>query len=130
MSKYEPLERFLKAQKTDEVAMTFSEIEKVIGRPLPEKSSRHRAWWSNNPSNNVMTKAWLSAGFETERVDMGSRRLVFRRRKGSGSNLPQATVRPKGVVERIRAKLAGTVTVPPGVDLCEPAGGDWDVERQ
>ncbi|MEA2936481.1 MAG: hypothetical protein QOD74_3127, partial [Variibacter sp.] len=59
--------------------MTFAEIERITGSKLPPKAQHQRAWWSNNPSNNVMTKVWLEAGYETERVDMAGRKLVFRR---------------------------------------------------
>src|SRR5215216_8080898 len=79
MGKYSRLGEFLKAQRTKEVPMTFAEIERVIGGKLPPNSPQYPAWWSNNPSNNVMTKVWLSAGFRTEQVDVKSRKIVFRR---------------------------------------------------
>ena len=56
MGKYDPLGAFLKANGTEHVPMTFAEIEKVIGEPLPN-SKTYPAWWSNNPSNNVMAIA-------------------------------------------------------------------------
>src|SRR5438045_2498049 len=79
MGKYEPLGAFLRSQGTREVTLTFGEIEKITGVKLPPKAQHHRAWWSNNPSNNVMTKVWLDAGYESTQVDMGARKLVFRR---------------------------------------------------
>lgn len=131
MSKYEPLTQFLSTQRAQEVPMSFSEIERVLGFRLPEKASGIRAWWSNNPSNNVMTKAWLAAGFITERVDMGSRRLVFR--KSNTTPAPMKTAaRPSrsiGFLDRIRAQLGGTVTIPEGVDITAPTGETWDAER-
>jgi hypothetical protein len=136
MSKYEPLTQFLRANQTSEIPMTFAEIEKIIGFRLPLKSSGHRAWWSNNPSNSVMTKAWLAAGYVTERVDMGSRRLVFRRSPNAKAPAPAATVPvarssgDPGFLERIRARLGGTVTFVEGVDLTEPSGEVWDAETQ
>src|SRR5229473_888871 len=78
MGKYSALGDYLRAQTRSEVPMTFAQIERVIGTKLPE-SHRYRAWWSNNAFNSVMTKAWLEAGFRTERVDMAGRKLVFRR---------------------------------------------------
>ena len=78
MRKYEALGQFLLGQKYEEVPMTFAEIERVTGAKLP-KSQRYPAWWSNNPSNNVMTKIWLDAGFRTERVDIAAKKLVFKR---------------------------------------------------
>src|ERR1041384_4747372 len=79
MGKYEPLGRFLRQQRRREVPLTFGEIEKITGVKLPPKAQHQRAWWSNNPSNNVMTRVWLEAGFESAQVDMEARKLVFRR---------------------------------------------------
>jgi len=131
MSKYEPLTQFLATQRLQEVPMSFSEIERVLGFRLPEKASGIRAWWSNNPSNNVMTKAWLAAGFVTERVDMGSRRLVFRKAGAVSAPLMAASrpARSIGFLDRIRAQLGGTVTIPEGVDITAPTGEIWDAER-
>ncbi|WP_156893862.1 DUF7662 domain-containing protein [Brevundimonas aveniformis] len=139
MAKYEPLEHFLRGRRETEIPLSFADIEEVIGAPLPPAAARHRAWWSNNPSNNVMTKSWLSAGFITERVDLASRRVVFRR---SGKAAPppapparsaQAPVNPSaarvGWLDRFRTKMAGTVTIPEGVDITEPTGEVWDAER-
>jgi hypothetical protein len=123
MGKYEPLTHFLEGRWTSEVSMTFTEIEAVVGAPLPP-SKQYPAWWSNNPSNNVMTKAWLNAGFQTERVDIGGERLVFRRVKAS-PGAQQAKPGPN-LLERIRSRVAGAVTVPAGVDLTEPTGDVWD----
>src|SRR4051812_20975914 len=78
MGKYEPLNAFLKSQSRDLVPMTFAELERVLKSKLPP-SKLHRAWWSNNPDNNVMTKEWLDAGYETESVDISGEKLVFRR---------------------------------------------------
>ncbi|MGB2930787.1 MAG: hypothetical protein WBB88_00255, partial [Methyloceanibacter sp.] len=69
MSKYEPLRRHLEGRPTQLVPMTFAEIEKVLGFKLPD-SQRYPAWWSNNPTNNVMTNEWLGAGYKTEQVDI------------------------------------------------------------
>ena len=132
MSKYEPLTQFLSAQRTQEVPMSFSEIERVLGFPLPEKASGIRAWWSNNPSNNVMTKAWLAAGFITERVDLGGRRLVFRKsadRSGTAARTTSRPARSIGFLDSIRARMAGTVTIPEGVDVTAPTGEVWDADR-
>ena len=56
MSKYTPLTRHLAKRDLERIAMTFDQIEQLLGFPLPPSSRKHRAWWSNNPSNSVMTK--------------------------------------------------------------------------
>lgn len=126
MGKYEPLTRFLEGRRTGEVPMSFKEIETVLGASLPP-SKQYPAWWSNNPSNNVMTKAWLEAGFQTERVDIGGERLVFRRVR-QAQPINHAT-RPN-LLERIQARLGGVVTIPVGVDVTEPTGDVWNADRE
>ena len=92
MTKYANLGKYLELQNNSLVRMTFREVEAVIGCSLP-RSSRYPAWWSNNPSNNVMTKVWLEAGFKTEQVDIEGHKLVFRRVK---PRQPPAPVVPAG----------------------------------
>jgi hypothetical protein len=133
MGKYVPLKAYLETQGRDHVPMTFAEIERVIGEPLPA-SKQYPAWWSNNPSNNVMTREWLAAGYQTESVDISGEKLVFRRVKPAGAaGVVRAfgTSDPSGgngqgtVRHPIYGCLAGTITIMPGVDLTEPADPDW-----
>ena len=136
-SKYDPLGAYLKALSTAEAPMSFSEIEAVIGGALPPKAVNHPAWWSNNTSNNTMTKVWLDAGFRTERVDIGGRRLVFRRvgspphpaHEASPSRSAPSAAASNGVLSRVHAALAGTVRVAPGVSLTSPTGETWYAEQ-
>lgn len=129
MSKYDPLEQHLARQSRQELPMTFEEIEAIIGFALPASSRTHRAWWSNNPSNNVMTKAWLAAGFETEQVDLEGRKLVFRRTIPRTEAAAPEQVRSQDSKPRRRHPLfgwmKGTFTIAPGTDLTEPADPDW-----
>ena len=124
MGKYQPLTEFLGNQSTNEVRMSFDHIERVIGGKLPASAKHHRAWWSNNPNNSVMTKAWLDAGFRSEQVDMEGRKLVFRR-VGRADAAPGSNdgVAPKR--HPLIGWMKGTITIAPGVDLTEPADPHW-----
>src|SRR5213082_3216548 len=127
MGKYQNLGAFLQKQRQREVPLTFREIEKITGVKLPPKAQHHRAWWSNNPDNNVMTKGWLDAGFESAQVDMEGRKLVFRRvAKASepASGFAESAQRPYATKDGrhpARKALKGMIRVAPGVDLPEPA---------
>jgi hypothetical protein len=125
MGKYTRLGDFLRAQPSPEVPMTFAEIERVIGGKLPPNSPQYPAWWSNNPSNNVMTKVWLSAGFRTEQVDVKARRIVFRRVNEDPTHLPSRVPARAGERHPLFGALKDVTLVPPGVDLTEPADPDW-----
>ncbi len=138
MSKYEPLTMYLHGQKPRmSIPMTFEEIEKVIGTKLPQSASKHRAWWSNNSTNNVMTNAWLKAGYKTRNVDMQDRKLVFEK-SGQAESSPQTGDKesaPGKIFNKadpdfflyISGSLKGSVTISPGVDLTSPVGEQWDV---
>ncbi len=124
MGKYDRLGEFLQSQRNKEVPMTFAEIERVIGEKLPPNSPQYPAWWSNNPTNNVMTKVWLAAGFRTEQVDVKARRVVFRRVGPSSAESSPSRARKSGRHPLFGA-LKGLAHISPGVDLTEPADPDW-----
>jgi len=123
LGKYEPLGAFLRDQRSQEVRLTFSEIEKITGAKLPPKAQHHRAWWSNNASNNVMTKVWLEAGYESSQVDMTARKLVFRRVAKAPDRAP--AVAKKGERHPIFGAMKDITRLVPGVDLTEPADPGW-----
>ncbi len=125
--KYQPLTAHLRAQRGSRVRMSFAEIERVIGAKLPQSAGSHRAWWSNNASNNVMTKAWLEAGFESEQVDLSGRKLVFRR-VSEGERSPKSPAGPEsGDAPSAKLALFGWLrgTVASSADLTEPADPEW-----
>jgi hypothetical protein len=138
MAKYEPLERYLRAQRADEVPMTFAEIERILGAKLPN-SKFNRAWWSNNPNNNVMTLAWRNAGYLTEKVDLKNDRVVFRRigahqpgplsdedrQHPARSNRWYGDDGDKTARHPLIGWMKGTVQIAEGVDLTAPADPEW-----
>ena len=126
-SKYHPLTQHLRAQRAGRVPMSFAEIERVLGTKLPPSAISHRAWWSNNPTNNVMTKAWLEAGFRSEQVDIEGRKLVFKRVATTPRPSSFAESPSPDFVTAHRPSLFGWLrgTVVSTGDLTEPADPDW-----
>ncbi len=122
MGKYDPLEAFLQGQRGDRVPVRFSEVEGILGFKLPA-SKQYPAWWSNNPSNNPMTRTWLRAGYLTEQVDTAAERLVFRRAQPEKSG-PAAAAQRSGSFPGYGA-MKGTVRLGEGVDLAAPADSEW-----
>jgi hypothetical protein len=140
MSKYDPLGSYLRQQSAELVPLKFEEIERILGTQLPERSQRYPAWWSNNPSNNVMTKVWLDAGYRSEQVDISGRQLVFRRvRSPKGEKRTVAPTPPPpepaepadvehgGPPRRhpLFGALKGLLRIMPGTDLTKPADPTW-----
>jgi hypothetical protein len=120
MSKYEALGQFLKTQNHQTVAMTFADIERVIGAPLPPSAHKHRPWWSNNETNSALTRVWLEAGFKSEQVDMASQKLVFRR--VSPQKPPPSA---PGARHPMFGALKGLLHIVEGTDVTKPADPDW-----
>ncbi|WP_260692225.1 MULTISPECIES: hypothetical protein [Rhizobium] len=129
MSKYDPLGAYLRHQNRTHIPMTFRELERILGLKLPH-SKVHRAWWSNNASNNVMTSQWLDAGYETESVDIAAEKLIFKKindndRKREGEGQPNLSEPGGSLRHPIFGSMKGTVTVMPDVDLTEPMVFEW-----
>jgi transcriptional regulator with XRE-family HTH domain len=78
MSTYAKLWDILAARTGSIWKVSFSELERLIGAKLPASAFKYPAWWSNNPSNNAMTKIWLNAGWRTEQVNIPGQTVVFR----------------------------------------------------
>lgn len=124
MSKYSSLTTFLASRTQPKIAMSFEDIERIVGSKLPQSAFNHRAWWSNNPTNSVMTKAWLAAGFRSEDVDMTARRLVFSRSNPQLSTGDASRVAPASTgspLAGLFGGLKGTVHIEPGTDLTLPS---------
>lgn len=132
--RYQPVGDFLRRQRAGEVRLSFLEVERLAGTGLPASAWRHRAWWSNHPGNNPMTRVWLDAGFRTGQVDMQGRTLVFRR---EGEAQPSAGDPPAGSVGEPRRKrhplfgvMQGLMRLAPGTDLAGPADPEWSGRRR
>lgn len=129
--KYARLGEHLRGVSGPVARMTFGEIERVLGFALPESAFTHRAWWSNNASNNVMTRVWLDAGFRTARVDVAGRVLEFRRvedggaARGAFAEAAAPYAAAPGAAGSFFGCMAGTVRVARGCDLTAPADPDW-----
>lgn len=78
-SKYLALKEYLRQQKHDDVVMTISEIETMIGDRLPPTARTQRAWWSNRRKGAVQASAWMHAGYHAEEVDLVNEQITFRK---------------------------------------------------
>src|SRR6266851_3424601 len=50
--KYGSIEQLLLETEGDELRVTFVEVERLLGRPLPPSARRHPAWWHSLASAN------------------------------------------------------------------------------
>ena len=80
-SRYTPLADWLQSQpgKIDTVALTFNQIEEIIGGDLPTSARNHRAWWANDAAGHVQARLWLDVGWRSTYVNMTEGRVTFTR---------------------------------------------------
>ena len=81
MSKYDPLYKHLSSLTEQSATMTFVEIERVLGFPLPPSAREYAAWWANaNPASgqHPYSLAWLRSGRKAT-VNLETERVVFER---------------------------------------------------
>jgi hypothetical protein len=83
MSKYDPLTSFLRRQLSNEVRVTFEDLEDKngIGIVLPQSAKTYRQWWENQESpGGRQCRSWLDAGWEVKEANLTAEFVVFRRR--------------------------------------------------
>ncbi len=78
-SKYQPLFDYLRQCDRQEVTLTFAEIERIVGQPLPSSARSRKAWWSNRKQGGVQARAWIDADFLAEVVDLAAEQVTFRK---------------------------------------------------
>ena len=94
MSKYDPLSNYLRRRKGDVWQAEFSEIEAILGFPLPESARRYPAWWANqNGGGHSQTAGWQSAGWRTADLDLAGKSVRFERLTDAQSDDIWAEVR-------------------------------------
>lgn len=74
--KYIALTSYLEKCGKDEIKMSFSEIEKIIGFELPDSFYLHPAVWSNSESHSSAF-GWLDAGYLTRHVNIPEQTVEF-----------------------------------------------------
>ena len=75
-SKYQPLYQFLANLAESERPMTFTEVEQILGFPLPAAARKHQAWWANDKTHTE-AQAWLDAGWKTAKANLIEESVVF-----------------------------------------------------
>jgi hypothetical protein len=82
MTKFYALTAFLQHQLSNEVTLTFKDLEDAnkVGIALPGSARMYRHWWENasKPDARHCT-AWLDAGWHVTAVDLAAEHVTFGR---------------------------------------------------
>ena len=74
MGKYDPLFRYLNANKHTQVTLSYSEIENLLSAKLPNSAYKYKQWWDNN--SHVQSKSWRDAGYNVDTLFLGDK-VIF-----------------------------------------------------
>ncbi len=81
MGKYDPLTQYLQNKPVEIWEARFSDVESVLGFPLPRSAHEYPAWWANQEPGHSQTRGWQDAGWETGQVDLSAKKVRFKRRQ-------------------------------------------------
>lgn len=77
--KYAALTAYLENQKAERIALSFAQIERIVGFPLPASARKHGPWWTNSPSPGRHNETWLKIGWQTADRNLKSQTIAFER---------------------------------------------------
>jgi hypothetical protein len=80
MSKYTPLQNYLSGLPAhqNDVTLTFEQIEGILKSPLPYSAYESLTWWTHEKEgNHVDARAWFTAGWQIDTVDMEKKWVRF-----------------------------------------------------
>lgn len=86
--KYYKLRQYLLDSKETVIAMSFSEIEEILGFQLNASAYKYPAIWSNSNSHSLAV-AWLDAGYRSEQLSLLHQTIVFRKNDCSTQDFPR-----------------------------------------
>lgn len=78
--KYTPLEKYLTdlPNATREITLTFEQIEKILAGRLPASAYEDQRWWEHETEgNHVSARAWSTAGWKIELLDVSAKWVKF-----------------------------------------------------
>ena len=78
--KYTPLENYLRdlPKNQREVTFGFEQIEQILNAKLPSSAYEDRRWWDHETEgNHVNMRAWSSAGWKIENLDVNKKWVKF-----------------------------------------------------
>jgi len=80
--KYLPLEEWFGKQSAaaKQIELTFDQVEKILGNPLPASAIKLKTWWTNiSPKIQSHRTAWLNHGWKVTEFDQQARWVKFDR---------------------------------------------------
>ncbi|MEM1309645.1 MAG: helix-turn-helix domain-containing protein [Cyanobacteria bacterium P01_D01_bin.71] len=78
-SKYYPLYQRLSQIGDSTVTLTLDEMETCLAGKLPNTARQNSTWWANRSKGGHQAKAWINAGYHTDKVDLEQQQITFKK---------------------------------------------------
>jgi hypothetical protein len=75
-SKYTKLGNWLKNNNSEEIPLTFIEVEEILSTKLPYSAWNFSSWWAND-IDRTQAKAWLLSGYKTGKLSIVDKKVTF-----------------------------------------------------
>ncbi len=69
--KYIPLESFFAEAAQNEVILTYTAIENIVGQPLPNAAYLNSSWWKKTKPPATHFLAWMNSDYTIKEIDLG-----------------------------------------------------------
>ena len=73
------LKEYLRQCTAPHITLTFKEIEKLNGNPLPPSAFKHHSWWYPRKNSRSICEAWTSEGYALDYLDMKHAKIRLRK---------------------------------------------------
>lgn len=75
-SKFVELAKYFENSKDAHITLSFTEIEKIIGKKLYPSAYQYEQYWHHSKTH-VITNTWMDAGYDLDGVDLVNQRVSF-----------------------------------------------------
>lgn len=73
--KYRPLWEWLRNQERRPITVTFADVERILGNPLPDSARSHQAFWHGH--SHPAGRAIIDAGWRARQTNLNAGTLTF-----------------------------------------------------
>ncbi len=85
--KHYKLKQYFASCTAASVTLSFADIEKINGVPLPASAAKHRDWWYPRDNCNQIAEAWITEGYTMKSLDLQKKKVTLRRQDEGVSKL-------------------------------------------
>jgi len=78
-SKYFALGEYLLNHSGDNIQLSFSDLEEILGFPLPKSALMYRTWWTNDRTHSHANNGWLLVGWRVSNINLENESVHFNR---------------------------------------------------